>query len=653
MDNRERQYWESFEQRYLSTIKASPMGMHFYVLEEEGRLIFEGANPAADRILGVNNSRFIGMSIEEAFPLLKATDVPESYRRVAREGVPWRTEQVNYDNGIIIGAFEVIAYQTEPMRMTALFLDITERKRTENLLKESEERMKLALEGAELGTWDWMIPSSHVFFDERLTSMLGYRVDELPPEESTWERLVHPEDFPEVEKILREHLEGKSDFYQKEHRVRHKDGHWVWVLDRGKVISRESTGNPLRACGTLLDITAQKEISERLKHAKNYITDIFNSMPSVLIGVRPDGTLSQWNHAATDSLNLTDDRASHKNLAEILPYPQAETGKIIEALSSGKELKLLGILRQDGDRNIVEDVTVYPLMENEFEGAVIRIDDVTEKMRIQEMMIQSEKMLSIGGVAAGMAHEINNPLAGMIQNAEILARRLTDGEMEKNRSAAEETGITMERLRTYMEKRDVPRLLEAIRSAGKRAAEIVENMLSFARKDNSGFSGCSVSELMDKSIELASTDYDLKKQYDFRKIAIERHFEKDLPEIICQRAKIQQVFFNLLRNGAQAMYSVDIADPKFVITVRHDRNFKEIEIEIKDNGSGMEPEVQQHLFEPFFTTKPAGIGTGLGLSVSYFIIRETHKGSIAVQSAPGKGSTFTIRLPVERKDLSL
>jgi len=160
-------------------------------------------------------------------------------------------------------------------------------------------------------------------------------------------------------------------------------------------------------------------------------------------------------------------------------------------------------------------------------------------------------------------------------------------------------------------------------------------------------------ELLDRSIDLASSDYDLKKKYDFRQIRIIHEYEHDLPLIPCESGKIQQLFLNILRNGAEAMQALMKKDktkkPCFILRLMHEQDTGLIRIEINDNGTGMDAKTRKRVFEPFFTTKPTDCGTGLGLSVSYFIITENHRGRMSVESEPDQGTNFIIHLPVENK----
>jgi len=283
--------------------------------------------------------------------------------------------------------------------------------------------------------------------------------------------------------------------------------------------------------------------------------------------------------------------------------------------------------------------------------------DITERKRTQEMLIQSEKMLSVGGLAAGMAHEINNPLGGMMQTASVMSDRLSNVELPANQRAAEEAGTSMAAIAAFMNARGIIRMLGRISESGRRAAEIVRNMLSFARKSDATFSTHNLAELLDQTVDLAGSDYDLKKKFDFRQIEIVREYEENLPEVSCESGKIQQVFLNILRNGAEAMQEENeelsmkneaLKKSRFVLRLTHEQEAERVRIEVADNGPGMNAATRKRIFEPFFTTKPVGQGTGLGLSVSYFIITENHSGEMRVESAPGKGTIFIIRLPLNR-----
>ena len=391
----------------------------------------------------------------------------------------------------------------------------------------------------------------------------------------------------------------------------------------------------------------------KLREAKNYIDSIIDSMPSVLIGVDNDFVITGLNSKAERDADIKASEVKGSQLCSVFPYLKPQLGKIIHAMKEKKVTAETKIPRQINGNLCYENITIYPLVDEIVKGAVIRIDEVTEQVRLEEMMIQSEKMLSVGGLAAGMAHEINNPLAGMMQNAQVVKNRLLK-DFPANNDAALEAGTSMEIIKNYLIKRKIPEMLDNINDAGQNAATIVQNMLSFAHERTGAKGFNNIADLVDKTIDLAQHDYNLKKKYDFRDIIITRKYDPNLPEVMCEASMIQQVIFNILKNGTQAMYDkYDKLDksnnagnktkPQFLI-----RLFKEkgkICITIQDNGPGMSDDVAKRVFDPFFTTKGPDKGTGLGLSVSYFIIVESHKGEITVDSIPGQGSIFMIKLP--------
>ena len=395
------------------------------------------------------------------------------------------------------------------------------------------------------------------------------------------------------------------------------------------------------------DITERKQHEEELFRLRNYLSNIIDSMPSVLVGVDSKGRVTQWNRKAEKVTGIDSESARFQPLEKVFQSLGNEMERIKTSIRERRVITACKVLRRQ-DQNIrYEDITIYPLVANGVEGAVIRLDDVTEQVRLEEMMIQSEKMLSVGGLAAGMAHEINNPLAGMIQTADVLSRRLNaDAAIPANLRAAREAGISMEAVQRFIEARDIPKMLGTIKASGRRVAEIVNNMLSFSRKADAIVSSHSLASLLDKTLELAATDYDLKQQYDFKTIKILKEYQNDLPPVPCEATKIQQVILNILRNGAQAMQAKQSCAPCFILRTRLDSQRNMAVIEIEDNGPGMDEQTQKRIFEPFFTTKPVGLGTGLGLSVSYFIITENHKGEMAIRSSPGGGAKFIIGLPL-------
>jgi PAS domain S-box-containing protein len=375
-----------------------------------------------------------------------------------------------------------------------------------------------------------------------------------------------------------------------------------------------------------------------------YLKNIIDSMPSVMVGVDRDGRITHWNRQAEEITGISPDQACGNPLPPLFAKLNLRIDNVRESIRQKRTHKMEKVAHQINGETRFADITIYPLVTDGVQGAVIRVDDISSRVRIEDIMVQTEKMLSVGGLAAGMAHEINNPLSGILQSLQNIQIRLSPAH-PRNLETARLLGIDLTALDTYLENRGITQSLEAIKAAGIKAAEIVANMLNFTRKSESEMRLVEFSSIVNSAVELAAHEYDLKKKYDFRKIVIEKKYAPNLPKVRCIKTEIEQVLLNLLRNAAQAMmdYSTK-GQPKIVISLAREDTM--VCMKVKDNGPGLDESARKRVFEPFFTTKSIGVGTGLGLSVSYFIITQHHGGTMTVKSEPGKGTCFTIRLPI-------
>ncbi|MBU1003125.1 MAG: PAS domain S-box protein [Proteobacteria bacterium] len=424
--------------------------------------------------------------------------------------------------------------------------------------------------------------------------------------------------------------------------ARRKDGSEFPVYVR---LRRLDLPEGIRVMAVLTDITERKQAELALLDARNYIDNIIDSMPSVLVSVDAGGRITQWNSQAEKTTGLKKDAVTGHPLEKVLPYLTDEMERVREAMRRKTPLGDSKCLRTVDGMIRYEDIIIFPLVANGVEGAVIRVDDVTERVRLEQMMVQSEKMLSVGGLAAGMAHEINNPLAAILGSVQNIKKRIFE-DLKMNLVAAQECDVALDKVRAYLEMRNITKMLDGIQDSGIRAAKIVSNMLNFSRKSDASFTKSDMATLLDQTVELIGSDYDLKKGYDFKKIEIRRDFDQNLPPVYCDANQIQQVFLNLFKNAAEAMAEKDYRNEKPFFVLRTAMKEGMAVIRIEDNGPGMNPETCKKIFEPFFTTKPPGKGTGLGLSVSYFIIVDQHGGTMEVFSAPGQWTRFVIKLPL-------
>ena len=397
------------------------------------------------------------------------------------------------------------------------------------------------------------------------------------------------------------------------------------------------------------ELSERKRAEQALLESRNLLSDHLDSTPVGAIFWDQNFCVTDWNPAAQSIFGYTKAEAVGK-CGDDLILPQNAKGSVH---------KLFGDLTADrgGRRSVNENTTKdgkvilcewfnAPLKNSrgEIAGAASLVNDITEKTRIQELLIQSEKMMSVGGLAAGMAHEINNPLSGILQYAQVARNRLTQ-DSRPNQDTAKALGTSMATIRAYAGQREVIQQLDRIGEAGQRAGAIIHNMLSFSRKSDAGRQRLNLKDLIERTLDLAGHDYDLKKKVNFKQIAIVRDYVPDIPDVFGEPGKIQQVLLNLLKNACDAMNTKSYTDdetPELAVRLR--KGESAVHIIMADNGPGMPPEICRQIFVPFFTTKKDK-GTGLGLSISHAIIADDHGGTLSVASTPGKGTWFTIRLP--------
>ncbi|MEK1904320.1 MAG: ATP-binding protein [Pseudomonas sp.] len=394
-----------------------------------------------------------------------------------------------------------------------------------------------------------------------------------------------------------------------------------------------------------LEVQVRSKIEKKLTGFQNYLNSIIDSMPSALIALDEQLYVTQWNQEASALSGTHLNEALNQPV--FLAFPPLKPF-LVQLKRTAEQHRVEKIERVTWSRNDEPhhyELTFYPLMGAGGRGVVIRIDDITQRLSLEDMMVQSEKMLSVGGLAAGMAHEINNPLGAILHNVQNIRRRLSP-ELAKNQDQAIEVGIALDDVSAYLSAREIPQLLDGIQQAGSRAAKIVSHMLSFSRRSNRQMTLCQLPALIDQALEIAGNDFDLTDSFDFKALIIQREFDSRLDPVPATANELEQVLLNLLKNAAQAIHQRDDEGEPGRIVLRTRLNPPWAEIQVEDNGVGMPESVRKRIFEPFFTTKEVGQGTGLGLSVSYFIITNNHKGQMEVHSTPGLGTCFTLRLPL-------
>lgn len=384
---------------------------------------------------------------------------------------------------------------------------------------------------------------------------------------------------------------------------------------------------------------------EQIKQNKKDLLDILDTFPSIIVRVDRDGQVDLVNRRFEQFSGIVAADAIGVQLSVLIPQFAGQLQRVAEVISSQIPLTNARVQLGSGADLRYYSLQIYPLNSDVSGMAVIRIDDITEQVRIEEIMAQTEKMIMVGGLAAGMAHEINNPLGAIMQHAQNIERRVSR-RIEANQKAADEVGVDLDLVRAYLEKRGIFEFISHIRSAGVRASSIINNMLHFSRRSETRVEAVDLSIMLDRALELAASDYDMKKVYEFHKIKLIRNYAVDIPPIMMTWLDMEQVVLNILKNAAQALSQVVIGQtPSINLRTGLDGDCAVIEIE--DNGPGMDEATRLRVFEPFFSTKEVGVGTGLGLSVAYAIVTNGHHGTIDALSRPGEGCCFVIKLPIQ------
>ena len=344
---------------------------------------------------------------------------------------------------------------------------------------------------------------------------------------------------------------------------------------------------------------------------KDFSENIVESLNVGVLSVDLDGIVESWNTRMEQLFGVSRQESVGRQLSSLLPEELAR-----EIAARGDQEQITGIYKQrvqHQGKSLTLNVSITPLVSksNERIGRLLLFDDVTQRERMEEQMSQTEKLTSLGLLAAGVAHEVNTPLAVISNYIQMLAKQMPEGDPRQS-------------------------IIEKIVKQTFRASEIVNNLLNFSRTGAAEAADIDVNRVVEETLSLVA--HPLKAS----QIQVVKQLGEPLPAVRGSANKLQQVFLNLFLNARDAMPSGGMLE---VRTVAHNGS---VEIEVADTGAGIPREHIHRIFDPFFTTKASGRGTGLGLSVSYGIIKE-HSGKIDVRSTPGKGTSFHVEFPAVRK----
>jgi PAS domain S-box-containing protein len=346
-----------------------------------------------------------------------------------------------------------------------------------------------------------------------------------------------------------------------------------------------------------------------MQRLKDYSENIIESLTVGVAVVDQTGTIISWNRVLEAQFGLKKESALRRRLIDVLG---AKNYSAIFPTDTSQDFRPLTELGMDlpGERKRIFDIAKTPLLDNQMKpyGTIIVFEDITEKISLQQQLLTSEKLASIGLLSAGVAHEINTPLTGISSYVQMLQKKLTDPHYAQ--------------------------ILEKIETQTDRVGRIIKNLLNFARNpSDSSFQRVDLKESLQEIISLI--EYKLKNMNIELELVL-----APVPPFHAQGERLQQVYINIILNALDAMPQGG------KLRIELSQTGQEAAVKITDTGAGIKAEYLSHIFDPFFTTKGTGKGTGLGLSISYAIIKE-HEGRIQVESEPGKGTSFIIVIPMD------
>ncbi len=509
-----------------------------------------------------------------------------------------------------------------------------ERKKAERLLRDSEERLRLAMSAAHQGLYDLNVQTGDCIVSPEYALMLGYDPAEFHETNAAWRERLHPDDRERVYAAYADYVAGRRDDYRVEFRQRTKDGRWIWVLSLGSLVARSPDGQPLRMLGTHTDITERKNVEQALATTTELLerTGEIAKVGGWELDLR---TMQLFWSLETCRLHEVEPLVAPTLDDAINFYAPEARPSIRAAVQAGIEHGTpwdfeLPLITAKG-RSIWVRAHGIAVWED---GKAVRLvgafQDITaaqqahaEREQLDRKVQETQKLESLGVLAGGIAHDFNNLLTAILGNASIAQSELPPGS-------------------------SVQDCLEQITEASLRAADLCKQMLAYSGRGRFVVQKLDLGQLVEQTAQMLQISISKKAVLRFR-------LEKDLPPIEADATQIRQVIMNLVINASEA-----IGDVSGVISIstgltRVDRDYLRgtlmdpdlsegdyVFLEVSDSGSGMSAETQARIFDPFFTTKFTG--RGLGLAAVLGIVRG-HKGAMKVYSELGRGTTFKLLFP--------
>jgi PAS domain S-box-containing protein len=511
-----------------------------------------------------------------------------------------------------------------PLILSGTILDVTEQVRTRQELQHSEERFRTVARATTDVIWDWDPVNDILWWSEGLKTVFGH---DSEVNFDFWRSHVHPDDRERVHTSILQALTGADDHWSEEYRFERADGSYAHVLDQGYLL-RDTTGQPRRMIGGITDLSERRHMEDTLRRNEERIREqasLLDKAHDAILVRDLEHRITYWNKSAEELYGWTAEEAIGSRISSLLYRDPAEfleatrlaiengewTGEILQYTRSGSEVLV------EGRWTLVRDTEGRP-------KSILAINsDITERKRLEAQFLRVQRMESIGTLAGGIAHDLNNVLSPILMAVDLLRMRTTDP-----------TSLGV---------------LATVEASARRGADMVRQVLSFAR----GMDGQRL-PLRAKEV-LRDIGHILQETFP-KNIRCTTRSAPDLPLLSGDATQLHQVLLNLCVNSRDAMphggsleVRADVVeiDEAYAAMNPGATPGTHVVFTVIDSGHGIPAEIRDKIFDPFFTTKELGRGTGLGLSTVLAIVK-SHGGFIQLQSAPGEGTIMKVHFPAAR-----
>ena len=531
----------------------------------------------------------------------------------------------------------------------AQFVD---RRRTEASLRESEDRFRTAFEEAPYGMCMAAEDGRLLHANAALCRMLGYSAEELLA--GAWQQITHPDDMPRSREAELAFREGAASFELEKRYIR-KDGHPIWARIRISNVT-DGSGRTSHFITQIEDISERKLAEDRLRTSEESYRDLFENASDLVYTFDLDLRITSLNRLAESITGYGRQDAVGMSLRQLMTEPQWERVRgLVGALAAGQPPAKFEVdLQSKEGRRVTLEVNPRLILRDGAPSGIQAIArDITGRDVAEMELRQSQKLESVGRLASGVAHEINTPMQFVGDNVsflqdsfhtvqDMLTRLREFCRRSGSGLAAEYEHLEQELDLDYLLK-EIPEALGQTEEGVERVISIVRAMKEFAHPEDRGRARADLNKAILNTLIVARNE--------LKYVADVETDLGELPMVICSVGDLNQVFLNLLVNAAHAIGEVfKKTGRKGKIRVHTACEGQQVLISIADDGAGIPQNIRQRIFDPFFTTKEVGQGTGQGLAIARSVV-DRHKGTLTFESEVGRGTTFSIRLPIESPEL--